>query len=521
MPADAEAGRRGRRAGSAPPTSAHHAHARRPSESRRATTASDSHPRTAAPRGSYVALTCIMLRMSDSEHVDTAGGGKLAHRLVPMTGRDPDEPGRVASPLELLFDLTFVVAVGTAAFQFAEMLAKGHATQALVAFVLAMFAISVAWISFTWFASAFGTDDWLYRVLTMLQMIGVVVFSLGLPAMFHSVEEGGHLELRAMVIGYVVMRIAMVFQWWRAARQSPSFHKVGLAGIRWTVTAQLGWIVVGFSELPSTAVFAAFIVLGALELLLPLLTQGGAGRTPWHPHHVAERYGLFAIITLGEGVVGTVASSGDLLGGADGTEWTANAIAVVVAGVGLTFGMWWGYFTTPFGDILARRRSRGYLFGYGHIPVYIGIAGAGAGLHVAGLHPGAPGEARRHRRGPLPGPPRRSLPADGVPPAHPAAHRRGPLPPAAHLPHARAAGRRGTHVHGRCPRRGVPARGHAGPVRHRDRLRDDRPPTPTPHAERSLFAESLTPRRRIRAVHEPNGIVERVRRENPETVCRR
>lgn len=327
-----------------------------------------------------------MLRMSNSEHTDGVGGGQLAHRLVPMTGRDPEEHGRVASPLELLFDLTFVVAVGTAALQLAEMLAEGHATQAITAFLLAMFAISIAWISFTWFASAFGTDDWLYRVLTMLQMIGVVVFALGLPAMFHSVEEGGRLELRAMVIGYVVMRIAMVLQWWRAARQSPAFHKVGMANIRWTVIAQVGWIVVGFVELPLTAVFAAFIVLAVLELVLPVLTQGGAGETPWHPHHVAERYGLFAIITLGEGVVGTVASSGDLLGGADGTDWSGNAVAIVVAGVGLTFGMWWVYFATPFGDILARRRGRGYLFGYGHILVFIGIAGAGAGLHVAGLH---------------------------------------------------------------------------------------------------------------------------------------
>ncbi|MGW5641013.1 low temperature requirement protein A [Streptomyces sp. NPDC003832] len=81
-----------------------------------------------------------------------------------------------------------------------------------------------------------------------------------------------------------------------------------------------------------------------------------------------------------------MASSGDLLGGADGTQWTGNAIAVVVAGVGLTFGMWWVYFTTPFGDILVHRRRRGYLFGYGHIPVFIGIAGVGAGLHVAGLY---------------------------------------------------------------------------------------------------------------------------------------
>ncbi|WP_326684778.1 low temperature requirement protein A [Streptomyces microflavus] len=303
-----------------------------------------------------------------------------------MTGRDPEEHGRVSSPLELLFDLTFVVAVGTASTQFAELLAEGHAAHAVIAFLMAMFAISVAWISFSWFASAFATEDWLYRVLTMLQMIGVVVFSLGLPAMFHSVDEGGHLELRAMVAGYVVMRIAMVLQWWRASREAPEFRRVCLANIRWTVIAQVGWVVVGFTRLPIEAVFVAFVVLGALELALPLFTQGSAGGTPWHPHHVAERYSLFAIIVLGESVVGTVASSGELLGGADGTAWTWNAIAVVVAGVGLTFGMWWVYFTTPFGDILVRRRNRGYLFGYGHIPLFIGVAGAGAGLHVAGLY---------------------------------------------------------------------------------------------------------------------------------------
>ncbi|CAO0825900.1 MULTISPECIES: low temperature requirement protein A [Streptomyces] len=324
--------------------------------------------------------------MNESRSTSTSGKLGLFRRLVPMTGRDPDEHGRTSSPLELLFDLTFVVAVGTAASQFAEMVAEAHAGQAVIAFVLAMFAISVAWISFSWFASAFATDDWLYRVMTMLQMVGVVVFSLGLPAMFHSVEEGGHLELRAMVLGYVVMRIAMVLQWWRAARQSPSFHDACMANIRWTLIVQACWIVVAFVHMPIAVVFVAFGVLGALELALPVLTQGSAGGTPWHPHHVAERYGLFAIIVLGEGVVGTVASSSDLLGGEDGTQWTWNAIAVVMAGVGLTFGMWWMYFLTPFGDILVHRRERGYLFGYGHIPLYIGVAAAGAGLHVAGLY---------------------------------------------------------------------------------------------------------------------------------------
>ncbi|MFM9370534.1 low temperature requirement protein A [Streptomyces sp. Da 82-17] len=303
-----------------------------------------------------------------------------------MAGRDPGERGRAATPLELLFDLTFVVAVGTAAHHFAEMLAGDHVVQAITAFVMAMFAIVVAWISFTWFASAFGTDDWLDRVLTMVQMMGVVVLALGLPSFFHAIEEGDHLELRGIVIGYVIMRVAMVSQWWRAARESPTYRHVGRANVLWTVLAQIGWVALAFATgIPLGLAFVAFVLLGSLELLLPVLSQGRAGGTPWHPHHVAERYGLFAIITLGEGVVGTVASSGDLLGGADGKHWTLDAVAVVVAGVGLTFAMWWVYFATPFGHILVHRRGRGYVFGYGHIPLFIGIAGAGAGLHVAGL----------------------------------------------------------------------------------------------------------------------------------------
>ncbi|MDN5791095.1 MAG: low temperature requirement protein A [Micrococcales bacterium] len=231
-----------------------------------------------------------------------------------MSGRDPEESGRVSSPLELLFDLTFVVAVGTAASQFAGLLVLGHVGAATAAFVMAMFAIGVAWINYSWFASAFATDDWLFRVLTMLQMVGVVIFSLGLPALFRSVDEGGHLELRAMVIGYVVMRVAMIAQWWRVALESAPYRRVAMANIRWTAVAQVGWVALAFVRMPATVVIGVFLALAVLELLLPVLSQGAASGTPWHPHHVAERYSLFAIITLGEGVVGTVASSSGLLG---------------------------------------------------------------------------------------------------------------------------------------------------------------------------------------------------------------
>jgi low temperature requirement protein LtrA len=66
-----------------------------------------------------------------------------------MSGRDPHEPHRVATPLELLFDLTFVIAFGVAASQLAHMLASGHVGAGLAGFVFATFSVCWAWINFS------------------------------------------------------------------------------------------------------------------------------------------------------------------------------------------------------------------------------------------------------------------------------------------------------------------------------------------------------------------------------------
>ena len=143
------------------------------------------------------------------------------HRLARMTGRDPGADHRAASPLELLFDLTFVVAFGQAADELAHLVVDGHAAQGVLGFVFAVGATCWAWINFSWFASAYDTDDWLFRITTLVQMIGVVVFTLGLPAMFESLEAGGSVDNGVLVAGYVVMRVAMIAQWLRVAVQDP------------------------------------------------------------------------------------------------------------------------------------------------------------------------------------------------------------------------------------------------------------------------------------------------------------
>src|SRR5688500_14102733 len=152
-----------------------------------------------------------------SMSITPPGAETLHHHVRRMGGRDPDEAHRVATPLELLVDLTFVISFGFAAAQFAHALAEGHYATALIGFGFASFAICWAWINFSWFASAYATDDWIFRFLTMVQMIGALILAICLPRMFASIGNGQHLDISVMVRGYVIMRVALVSQWLCAA----------------------------------------------------------------------------------------------------------------------------------------------------------------------------------------------------------------------------------------------------------------------------------------------------------------
>src|SRR5690349_22874516 len=130
------------------------------------------------------------------------------HHRRRFTGRDPEESDRASTPLELLYDLTIVVAFGTAADELAHFIAADHVPAGVAGFVFASFAVSWAWLNYSWFASAYDTDDWVFRLATMVQMVGVIVLSLGLPDMFDSLDHGHTVDNDVMVAGYVLMRVA-------------------------------------------------------------------------------------------------------------------------------------------------------------------------------------------------------------------------------------------------------------------------------------------------------------------------
>ncbi|MBN9158725.1 low temperature requirement protein A [Microbacterium sp.] len=309
---------------------------------------------------------------------------RYRHGLRPMRGRPRHEPHRAATPLEALYDLVFAAAFGVAGAQFAAGVAAGHGGAAVGAFAFATAAVIWAWINFAWFASAFDTDDWLFRVFTMVQMSGVIVLAIGLPRMFESLELDGVFDNRVMVAGYIVMRVGLLAQWLRAARD-PAYRRHALTYVVFIAIAQLGWVVVAWAPLPFGAAILAAALCWLVELGGPVVAERkgeGEGRgTPWHAHHIAERYSLLTIIALGETVIGTLAAAQEI---SETQGWTGDAVVVIGAGVAMTFALWWSYTMMPSGAILAVHRRRSFVWGYGHAFIFASVAAVGAGLHAIG-----------------------------------------------------------------------------------------------------------------------------------------
>lgn len=299
-----------------------------------------------------------------------------------MTGRDPGEDGRGASDLEVFYDLVFVVAFSIAGTQLADYLAHGHYRTAIVGYLLATFASVWAWINFAWFSSAFDTDDWVYRLLTLVQMVGVAIIAIGLPPVFASIDANAHVDLAVVVIGYLVMRGAMIVQWLRAAAQAPEWRATCLTYAGMTAIAQIGWIVVAVVPLTLLPTLGGIAVCILLELLGPGIAETRFRRTPWHADHIVERYSTLVVITLGEGVVGTVAVLQAMIGA---TGWSIETGVLGLAAMGVTFAMWWLYFRLEVGKPLRDRTEKSFVFGYGSMPIVIGCAAVGAGIHLVAM----------------------------------------------------------------------------------------------------------------------------------------
>lgn len=302
--------------------------------------------------------------------------------LLPLVSRDPSEAHRASTPLELLFDLCFVVAVAQAGGGLHHALADGHVRDALVGYSTVFFAIWWAWVNFSWFASSYDNDDLVYRIGAFVQIGGVLILAAGVPRAFTGSD------FAVVTIGYLVMRTALVAGWLRAARDDPAHRPTNLRYAVGVAICQLGWVALMF--LPDSARMPGFVVMVVAEMSVPVWAERATPNS-WHPHHIAERYSLFTIIVLGETILAATVAVQTAL---DSGSRLDDVAEVAIAGLVSVCSMWWLYFDRSTADHVADLRNRwdstttagAFVWGYGHYFVLSGAAAVGAGLAVAVDH---------------------------------------------------------------------------------------------------------------------------------------
>jgi low temperature requirement protein LtrA len=123
------------------------------------------------------------------------------------------------------------------------------------------------------------------------------------------------------------------------------------------------------------ALMATFWALVALELLVPVLAERH-GVTPFHPHHIAERYGLLTIIVLGEVILASVQA----VQGALGQGRQPGLLLVIMGGLLTVFSMWWLFFKRDHAVLFEGSPRVTFAVGYGHYVIFASVAATGAAL---------------------------------------------------------------------------------------------------------------------------------------------
>lgn len=297
-------------------------------------------------------------------------------RLTPALRHD----GRV-SPLELFFDLVFVLALT----QCTALMADVPTVEGVAQAMLVLSALWWSWIGYAWLTSVVDPESGVVRLVVFVAMAAFLVAALCVPGAF-----GG--AALVFALAYSVVRVAHIVLFTLASRDDPALRSsvIGLG-----VSTALG---IGLLLGAAATDDLTQAVLWVVALVIDCGGPAVFGADGWKlvPEHFAERHGLIVIIALGESVV---AIGAGVVPGRDGAISGEVVLASVVA-TALVVALWWLYF-----DIVAlvgaRRlehtvegRERNEVardaFSYLHLPMVAGIVLIALGLKKTLAHVGDP-----------------------------------------------------------------------------------------------------------------------------------
>lgn len=278
------------------------------------------------------------------------------------------ESERTATWLELFYDLAFVVAVAVLGGR----LQTVSDLRGILSYLTFFLLIWWLWVSHTFYADRYDTDDLVYRLLATVQLVAVAVIAA-------SLSIGPAMSTMAFATGYTIAKIALLAMYWRARVHVPETRDLvtgyligfGLGALLWTVSI--------FT--PEPARFVLWAIALSIDLATPWVMRRHQARVPLDVSHLPERFGLFTILVLGESIAATVAGLGHVAWGVESTFTAVMALVVATA-------IWWLYFDNVEGKVVRREAStrrtwRPTVWIYSHFGIAAGLGIVAIGLEHA------------------------------------------------------------------------------------------------------------------------------------------
>jgi low temperature requirement protein LtrA len=275
--------------------------------------------------------------------------------------------GERVTPLELFFDLVFVLALT----QCTTLVAHTPTWEGLLKGLLVLGVLWWSWVGYAWLTSVVDPEEGTVRLAMFAAMAAFLVAALCVPGAFGS-------EALLFACAYAAVRAAHIALFMIASRDD--------AALRHSVLGLAVSTAVGVTLLIAAAFAGGAMQLGLWGLAL-VADMGGPyvfGSEGWKlvPGHFAERHGAIVIIALGESIVAIGVAARPTIG--------AGVVLAAVLGVVIAAALWWAYFDVA-AIVAGRRLSRAAQgrerneiardsYSYLHFPMVAGIALIAVGI---------------------------------------------------------------------------------------------------------------------------------------------
>jgi low temperature requirement protein LtrA len=287
------------------------------------------------------------------------------------------EHERKVTWLELFYDLVYVAAI----IQLGNTLSNDVSWGGFLRFVALFIPIWWSWTGITFYVNRFVVDDVVHRLLIFTQIGFIAVMAMSTQDAFGALGQ-------QFVLAYVGIRAILIVLYVRAYRHVPEGRPLTRRyAVGFTLAAAI-WLVSAF--VPPPARYALWILGMAADFAVPLSSRRLNALLPPDVPHMAERYGLFTIIVMGEAFVKVVSSApvDPLLV----QTLLLGAMGLVIAG-----SVWWLYFDDVAGSPVKPTGRAPYVWIYSHLPLAIGLTAFGVAIKKVIFLPGGEALPEKYR----------------------------------------------------------------------------------------------------------------------------